>query len=219
MIERGGKYLDRWATVIQEIHPTYKHDIPPATVMNIGKLSDGGALTSDTCNSARKTRRFLVDCIKEKAIQRSVDGNKVHVTEIDWYHHLINLWLGSMFTALSFYLKVELEDELDNIDTRLRVSPHIEMILQVVDKDFSLYDNYPKGHGELFSKWIDHNHPGALLLHIERASGYRQDFWVKGAGAVYWNKKYWVEFLDTQLRNPGGNILQENLFIISLRLK
>ena len=58
------------------------------------------------------------------------------------------------------------------------------------------------------------NHPGALLLHVERASGSRQDLCVEGAGAVYWNRKYWVEFLDERLRNPGDNILQENLFIV-----
>ena len=68
MIERGRKSLDWWATVIQEVHPTYKHDIPPGTSINIGKLSDGGALTSDTCNFSRKPRRFLVEYIKEIAI-------------------------------------------------------------------------------------------------------------------------------------------------------
>ena len=58
------------------------------------------------------------------------------------------------------------------------------------------------------------NYSGSLLLHVERASGSRQDICVEGAGAVYWNRRYWLEFLDEQLRTPGGNILQENLFII-----
>ena len=78
------------------------------------------------------------------------------------------------------------------------------MILRVVNKEFSIYNNNPNMHSEIFSKWIDHNHPGTLLLHVERASGSRQNICVEGSGAVYWNRKYWVEFLDTQLRNPGS---------------
>ena len=111
-------------------------------------------------------------------------------------------------------MRDQLQDELDCIDQRLRVSPNIEMVLRAVDKEFSLCANYPKGHGEIFGKWMSKNHPGALLLHVERASGSRKDLCVEGSGALYWNRKYWIEFLDKQLRTPGDNILQENLFII-----
>ena len=86
--------------------------------------------------------------------------------------------------------------------------------MRAVDKEFSLNANYPKGHGELFKQWIDTNHPGTLLLHVERVSGSHQDLCVAGAGAVYLNRKLWLEFLDERLKNPGDNILQENLFII-----
>ena len=119
-----------------------------------------------------------------------------------------------MTKALSLYLKDELRSDLECIDPRLRVVPNIELILRAVDKEFSLCSNYPKGHGEIFRQWMDHNHPGVLLLHVERASGSRQDLCVEGAGAVYYNQKYWLEFLDARLRTPGNNILQENLFVI-----
>lgn len=53
------------------------------------------------------------------------------------------------------------------------------------------------------------HHPGALLMHVERSLGGRQDFAVEGAGAVYYNLRYWVEFLDERLRVRGAeNILQ-----------
>ena len=119
-----------------------------------------------------------------------------------------------MMKVLSNFMRDQLQDELDCIDQRLRVSPNIEMVLRAVDKEFSLCANYPKGHGEIFGKWMSKNHPGALLLHVERASGSRQDLCVEGSGALYWNRKYWIEFLDKQLRTPGDNILQENLLII-----
>lgn len=64
MIKRRGIYLNQWDAVIQEVQSNYQHAIPQATPMNIGKLSDGGGLASDTCTSARKTRRLLADYIK-----------------------------------------------------------------------------------------------------------------------------------------------------------
>ena len=52
-------------------------------------------------------------------------------------------------------------------------------------------------------------------MHVERASRSRQDLFLIGSLAIYWNRQYCVEFLDEQLRIPGkGNILQENLFVI-----
>ena len=88
-------------------------------------------------------------------------------------------------------------------------------VIRAFDKEFSLNANYPKGHGELFKEWIKENHEGELLLHVERAGGSRQDLFVEGAPAIYWNREYCLEFLDMQLRDyTKGNILQENLFVI-----
>eukprot|EP00957_Ditylum_brightwellii_P103225 7867580-Ditylum_brightwellii.AAC.1 len=42
------------------------------------------------------------------------------------------------------------------------------------------------------------NHPGSLLLLVERATGSCQDISVEGPGALYWNCRYWVGFLDKQ---------------------
>ena len=97
------------------------------------------------------------------------------------------------------YLSDFLEDSLDVIDPRLRVSTGMEGILRACDKEFSLCANYPKGHGELFYAWMKENHPGNLLLHVERTAGSRQDIVVEGAGAIYWNRQYWIEFLDERL--------------------
>ena len=88
------------------------------------------------------------------------------------------------------------------------------MILRAVDKELSLCTDYSKGHGKICHEWIDHTHPDILLLHIEQILGSRQDLCVEGAGAVYYSRKYWLEFLDERLRTLGNNILQENLFVI-----
>ena len=67
-------------------------------------------------------------------------------------------------------------------------------LIRAFDKEFSLCANYPKGHGELFCA----THSGELLLHVERSSGSRQDIFVEGAPAIYWNREYCIEFLDEQ---------------------
>jgi hypothetical protein len=61
------------------------------------------------------------------------------------------------------------------------------------------------------------NHPGELLLHVERAAGSRQDLCTEGCMAIYMNYPYYIEFLDTSLRKPKAtnkaSILQQNLFV------
>ena len=69
---------------------------------------------------------------------------------------------------------------MDEIDSRLRVLTSIESFLRAVNKEFSLCDNYPKFHRDIFREWIEINHPRALLFHFEISSGSRQDLGVEG---------------------------------------
>ena len=87
-------------------------------------------------------------------------------------------------------------------------------MIRAVDKEFSLCDNYTKGHREIFREWIETYHPVALLLHVDRESGSYKELDVKGTEAVYMNLPYWIYFLDECLRMTGDNILQENIFKI-----
>ena len=88
--------------------------------MNIGKLVYSGAVTSDTCNAVRKTRRLLVDAIKNAAIEMNAGDiiNSV-ILEVDCWHYFRNVWLGGMTKELSSFLREELQSELECIDTRL----------------------------------------------------------------------------------------------------
>ena len=96
----------------------------------------------------------------------------------------------------------------------MRVLKSIQSVLRAANKEFSPYDNYSKGHGELFRKCIETYNPGALILHVEISSGFCQYLAVKGAGVVYMNHLYWIEFSYERLQTPMDNILQENIFII-----
>jgi hypothetical protein len=65
-----------------------------------------------------------------------------------------------------------------------------DAVLCAVDKEFSLPANYPKGHGDMFLHWLRMNHPGALLVPVQRTAGSRQDLAAEGAAAVFWNRRY-----------------------------
>ena len=179
--------------------------------IDIKKLTDG-AVTTDTCNSARKTRRILVEIVAQ------IDGGVVH--EQDCFHHLRNVWINGITEAVSGFMKEYLSDSLDEISSFLRISPDLAHIIRAYHKEFSLTSNYPKGHGELFRDWIIKHHPMEFLLHAERAAGNRMDVICMGADAVYINRPLNVEFLDERLRiKDNSNILQENLFIVLLSLE
>ena len=53
-----------------------------------------------------------------------------------------------------------------------------------------------------------------MLVPVARTSGSRNDLAVEFDAAVYWNRKYYVEFLDERLKEARDNILQENNFIV-----
>ena len=73
------------------------------------------------------------------------------------------------------------------MDPKLRVTASISAIIRVIDKEFSLSANYPKGHGELFLEWMRANLAGELLLHVERAAGSKQDLCMEGCIAIDMN--------------------------------
>jgi len=111
-------------------------------------------------------------------------------------------------------MRAYLYDSLDEIAEELRVSLSFISLACVIDKEFSLCANYTKGHGAMFQEWMKDNHPGELILHVERAlSGGRQDIASMADMAIYWNRNYYVEFLDEMktYSNKDENILVNNL--------
>ena len=58
-----------------------------------------------------------------------------------------------------------------------------------------------------------------VLFPVHRTTGSRQDLTVEGAGALYMNRKLYVEFLDQALTAINDNILHKNLFIVLTSLE
>ena len=207
------EWLDEWAKLVEEEYPEFEHDIKRGG-LDLSKLFDG-IVTQDTCNTASKGSKLIVDEIKEAAVGAGMNPDDINTFNTHCHHHLRNIWWKWLEVSLSKYLRDALQGSLKEIDPSLRVSTNISDIIRAVDKEFSLPANYPKGHGKAFLHWLRKYHPGAILLPTERATGARHDLNVEGAGAIYYNAHLCIQFLDEQLRTPNANnILQENLFII-----
>ena len=182
--------LDQWRA-IHEAEFGCDHDIPSSEEMNITKLNEA-VVSSDACNAARLTSDLIAEAIEE-AVREQADIEGVDVSaltiRVDCHHHLRNVWIKALNKHLSKYLNALMAGDLNVIDYRYCVSTKFDVVLWAIDKEFSLPANYPKGHGVLFKIWMDFNHPGALLLPVEHASGSRQDLTVEGAASVYWNRR------------------------------
>ena len=66
MMKKGGELLDGWAEVMERDFPNSNHSIPLGSEVNVSKMKNGH-LTTDACDTARKTRRLLVEEIHAAA--------------------------------------------------------------------------------------------------------------------------------------------------------
>ena len=190
-LRQMGANLDRWRAVHEEMFGQ-THDIPPGSSIDIVKL-EGGVITTDTCNGARLVSKLLADeidqAVKAKKEELGEVGNTSLIVNIqDCHGHMRNIFINGITKRMSSYLSRVLAEDLQGIDKRLRVGTMFDMVLIAVDKEFSIPANYPKGHGPEFKHWLKANHPGALLVPVQRTAGSRQDLATEGAAAVYWNR-------------------------------
>ena len=153
--------LVTWREITYEEYQEFVHMIPdPDEAMSMQKLK-GGAVMTDTCKSAHKTNRLLAQI---------VDGNSFFC-----HHHQHNVWVKNMLDVIRNYVSTLIKNNLKYIAPELRVSPRFENMCRAFDKEFSLYENYPKGWGSNFCQWMKENHSGELIFHVERACKGRMD--------------------------------------------
>ena len=111
--------LERLREFISKKHPDKVDLVPSPDSIDINKLGGGGVVMTDTCNTAQKLRRILVEC---------ADG----ISDLDCMNHLRNVWVGNMEKALSKYLNDFLRCSLDDIDPKLRVVASIGAVIRAV---------------------------------------------------------------------------------------
>lgn len=103
--------LAMWQQHHQRMFSRVKWTGPDPQLCSLHRLAGGGALMSDTCNAARKTKRLLADLIvsQAEAAFRREHGDEVweglsaeqreeetRVFQLDCHQHLRNIWLGHM---------------------------------------------------------------------------------------------------------------------------
>ena len=77
--------LKQWVEVLQHSHPSYQHNIPDPSSMNIGKLGSNGDLTSEKYNRERKTHSLIVDHVHKTAEDfRKYESYDIYVLEVDF---------------------------------------------------------------------------------------------------------------------------------------
>lgn len=103
--------LQLWKSYHERMYPGIYWTGPDAQLCSLHRLAGGGALMSDTCNAARKTKRLLSDLVgrQAEAAYRTQYGDEaweslneeqreaeLKVYQLDCHQHLRNIWLGHM---------------------------------------------------------------------------------------------------------------------------
>ena len=130
--------------------------IPTPNIIYIAKLGNGGALSSDTCNLARKAHWILVQFIEKQ------DGI---VYEVDCVQKLRCVWFNGAAKAVSAFITTYLEEILDEISSFLRVPPYLVQVIRDYHREFRLTENYLLGHMEHFRAWMINKYLKEYLMH------------------------------------------------------
>ena len=88
--------------------------------------------------------------MRVKCLEKGINKAEIFIYLFDFNNHLRNMWIGAMNREIFTHLSDLMREEIDNIDSRLRVSTKFDMVLLAVDKEYSLCCNYVKGDGEAF---------------------------------------------------------------------
>jgi hypothetical protein len=109
--------------------------------INISQLANDGMVSTDTCNTARKTRRLLCEAIRTVAIEQGFREESINVMENDCWNHLHNVCFGAVIKELTFYLDEVLKDDLSEIHPILRVTTDPSNIFRAIEKFFGFWKN------------------------------------------------------------------------------
>ena len=134
-------------------------------------------MSTDICNSARKLSSLFVEEVtnicKDKSIDNGEDPDNFLIMRTDFHNHLQYIRIGAITKRLSKYLNKILACDLESIDSSYKVSTMMDDVIRSIDKEFSLPENYPKGHEYVINHWMKKYHPGPLLVPLAHTSGSR----------------------------------------------
>ena len=127
--------LERWIEVAAREFPNRPdllNMIQTTNSIDIAKLANGRALSPDSCNSAHKSRRILVQLIEKQ-------GGIVH--EVYCVQHLHYVRFNAFSNAVFAFITTYLEDSLEEVIRFLCVFPDLAQLIRSYHKWFSLTEN------------------------------------------------------------------------------
>ncbi len=137
--KEGGQLLDDWRIVLKRLYPSHQdllNMIPPSQALTLAKLANDGMVSTDTCNTACKTRCLLCKAIRTVAIEQGLREESINIMENDCWNHLHNVWFGAVIKELSSHSDEVLQDNLSEIHPILQVTTDPSNIFHAIEKFF-----------------------------------------------------------------------------------
>ena len=167
--ERLRQHLRGWETTFGRMFPSLEWTGPGVEQCGLQRLGGGGAVISDTCTPARKTKRLLILMVAKQIEEKhpnwgelsSVEQEEaVRVHTHDCWQHIRNIFLGPMSKAQSAHTKEQLAEKLAFFAAHERMTTDFDHLLRADYKEFHPGGRYAKGHGKQYSVWLKvHRHP------------------------------------------------------------
>jgi hypothetical protein len=157
-------------------------------------------VSTDTCNTERKTRQTLCDAIIQKGSDSGIDEVHLKIYQGYCFHHLQNILVDAVELHLAGSLTKLLYNDLGIIPSHLCITCKIGDILHACNKEFAFTANYAKEYGAMFHNWMDTYQPGSMFLPVVPVlNGNRQDASFEGTFPLYVGRSHMVAFLDERL--------------------
>ena len=195
---------------------------------NIGlhRLAEDTVLMTDTCNSARCTRRLLlkavVNNLKETVGAAAWDAmtdeernTKYKTYTGDCFQHLRNIIIDAMAAKGNEFIKGVLSEDLSQFSAFERIEVDGSSVIRSAFKQFHHGGEYAKGRGREFTSWRKKEHRQSAFIPFARAMGSRQDLAFDGCVPLFWNRLVCVEFLRGYIDCPKSeNVLDKSLYTL-----
>ena len=169
----SAQLLEDWRDVIAEMYPGRQDlldEIPLPEELCVSKLL-GGTMSSDNCDTARKTTSKTTELIYAIARAKGFSEEELRIYIGHCHHHLRNVWVGAISNHLARKLTELMKNDLDLIPHHIRVSCDLMSVHRMVDKETNHTAHYAKGHGDQFQDFSERRFQGKIRYPVIRVLG------------------------------------------------
>ena len=144
----GAKLLEGWRKVAARMFPndpSLLDEIPVPNRLGLERLASEKAwILTDGCPTTTLFCKLFKEHIQSVAEHMGMTPEQIVIYEMDCFQHLRCVWAGRVTIACGDYLNGILDDDLNEINSLLRVSTDIGALCIAVEKFFGLQANYKK---------------------------------------------------------------------------